>query len=334
MGCFLLYTGNDFQQTEVFERPADLHDYIDRHTEIIADAIANPDHPNHKVVMSFILRNIDCKHGEPNFRPIPENYKALLPDAICRIARINRDVLGLVKPAQNWSSHKTSALAEPSKLGHKTRGDAFAAELIIAAALTQQSWVPGNLSNTKDNRLFCRSTDRIDLGVKLERDPHAEGFGRLDHDRRVARFVKPHREQMQGFNRFRVEADVFIQRSEPKHSDYKLIGVDVKHSASKSEYKLKTTTHYDDFVSQLGAVEQAIQHGVITEFRFVTNGFFSDTIKELITKTNDRMAASEAKQMAEDRELAGKHPTAAELKSYEESFKPKIIWHSDVWMET
>ena len=163
MGCFLLYTGNDLQQTQEFEKPVDLHDYIDRHTEVITDAIANPNYPNHKAVVSFILRNIDCKRGGSNFRPIPDAYKQLLPDAICQNAKINPDILGLVKPAQNWSTAEIHGLHHPGKLGHKSRGDAFAAELITAAALTQKPWSPGNLPNTKDTRLFCRPNDRLDL---------------------------------------------------------------------------------------------------------------------------------------------------------------------------
>lgn len=99
---------------------------------------------------------------------IGEATKELLPWALVTVASATPDALGLFGPARYSGPGPTGLL---SNLGHRTRGDAIAAELVVAACLVERSWpsADGALA-LGDLRL---TGGRIDFGVK-----HIPGVGR------------------------------------------------------------------------------------------------------------------------------------------------------------
>lgn len=89
---------------------------------------------------------------------IRPSVKALLPWAI---TTVDGSSLGLVGPA-GYSGPGATGLT--GNLGHRTRGEAFAAELIVAACLVSRSWASTDgtvaLGPTRD-------AARVDFGIKL-----------------------------------------------------------------------------------------------------------------------------------------------------------------------
>jgi hypothetical protein len=91
---------------------------------------------------------------------------ALIPWALTTVAATTPDALGLYGPARYSGPGPTSLIGN---LAHRTRGDAFAAELIVAACLAQAHWPDTAGSMTLGAGLF----GRLDFGVK-----HLAGRGR------------------------------------------------------------------------------------------------------------------------------------------------------------
>lgn len=299
MGCFLIYTGKDFSDTVSHGSREALHSYILSHPESVKHALGDPGHPNHAVALQFVLRNVDSKRGDPNHIPIPESYKPMLGGAIALIASITPDALGIVKPATNWApprkdgtpSRQVTPIDAPGKLGHKTRGAAFAAELLVTAALIQKSSLSGNSHSKFRNSLKIMPGDRLDLGIKLQAS-HKGG----------PTIVQPRRKT--------VEADAFIQRPDPSTGDTMILGIDVKHSMNAGTYNGQG----HEFSKQINGLVVALREGEIEEYHFVTNGRFGLGVKELIDKANDRLQGSSRDTVISTN-----------------SRQPQIFWHENVW---
>jgi hypothetical protein len=163
---------------------------------------------------------------------ISQDYVDLLARAVRMVAVASVDSLGIFGAA-GYSGPRASSLRDT--LRHPTRGDAFAAELIVAAALIDRT----STSGMRAVPLRIRSgVDRVDFGVKLLRGSEASG-------RRTA------------------EADFLIGR--PGGAP---VAVDVKHTRSSRSYGGQVSD------SQLEVVLQALERGEIASFHFVTNATF------------------------------------------------------------
>lgn len=92
---------------------------------------------------------------------VGEGTKELLPWALVTIASVAPDALGLFGPAKYSGPGPTGLL---SNLGHRTRGDALAAELIVAACLVERSWASTDGACLLGG--LRRTGGRVDFGVK------------------------------------------------------------------------------------------------------------------------------------------------------------------------
>lgn len=221
-------------------------------TEKITYPLSNSSHPAHNVLSAYVLRNAVGNQS------IPDAYKRDLPKAVADIAKITPNVLGLVKPARNWG--QTTSIDAPGKLGHKTRGAGFAYELLGTAAIINKE------SKAKNTGVSLKiySTDRIDLGIKLQ-----------------ASYLFADKELPSQPKRGTVEADLFITRpTSIFDGGHKNIGVDFKHSMNSSTYSGGIST------SQIDGIKTALGTGEIAEFHFVTNGTFPESVTKAIDKAN------------------------------------------------
>ena len=123
---------------------------------------------------------------------IGEQTLALLPWALTTVMDVTPDAMGLFGAAR-YSGPGPTGLVH--NLGHSTRGESFAAELVVAACFTDAAWPSVNgEASIGDLR---RAESRLDFGVK-----HATGL--------------PQRRS--------IESDILIV------TDGQRFGVDVKHS--------------------------------------------------------------------------------------------------------
>jgi hypothetical protein len=213
-------------------RPAEPYRYTHRgrSVQVYPQAMSNPlAHPGTRIHEALLKQFLEPALENPS---ISDEYVSLLGDAVQCMAVASVDSLGLFGPA-GYSGPRASSLRDT--LRHPTRGDAFAAELIVAAALIDRTSLAGN----RPVALRIRSgTDRVDFGVKLLR-------GSERSRRRTA------------------EADFMIGRP-----DGAPIAVDVKHTRHGRSYGSEVSA------SQLEVVTQALERGEIASFHFVTNGHF------------------------------------------------------------
>lgn len=226
-------------------------------TDKVTYPLSNPNHPAHKALSAYVLRNAVGNQS------IPDTYKQELPKAVADIAKINPTVLGLVKPARNWG--QTTSIDAPGKLGHKTRGAGFAYELLGTAAIINKE---SRAKNTEVS-LKIYSTDRPDLGFKLQASYPFANFELPSQPKRGT-----------------VEADLFISRPTGIFDGgYKYIGVDFKHSMNFGEYSGEIST------SVLEGLKVALMTGEIDEFHYVTNGTFPERITKAIDRANSEILA-------------------------------------------
>lgn len=239
--------------------------------------------PGHKALREYLYEKI--AGGEP----ISESYKRELPDAVAKIIKHTPDIMGLFKPTIKERGKGATGLIK--SLHHKTRGDAFAYELLGTAALIDEEF---HAATNNADTLRIRDTDRIDYHLKLQASYKGVPTKYLDQP-----------------NRGTVEADLFINRPVGLNN-LKVIGVDFKHSR-ESEYH-----SYD--INQLKGIKVALQTGEIDEFCFVSNVKFSQTFKDKIEAINSELYDSE-------RDLDSKPEFSSEKLTQEErdnSYAPVI----------
>ena len=221
-------------------------------TEKVTYPLSNSSHPAHDVLSAYVLRNAVGNQS------IPDAYKRELPKAVADIAKITPNVLGLVEPARNWG--QTSSIDAPGKLGHKTKGAGFAYELLGTAALINRE---SKAENTGVS-LKIYSTDRIDLGIKLQ-----------------ASYPFAYKELPSQPKRGTTEADLFISRPMGiLDGGHKNIGVDFKHSMNSGAYSGVIST------SDIDGRKIALMTGEIDEFHYATNGTFRESVTKAIDKAN------------------------------------------------
>ena len=226
--------------------------------------LIDPDHPAHQAFVETVLRNVAGNES------ILDTYKRALPLALTILAQQTPDVLGLVA-----ASHGKGASALTRTLAHRTRGDAFAYELLGTAELIQRNRNDdrGSEATNGGPELRIFDADRIDLGVRLPAHHRSETGG-------IEGLFAP---AGTGLSKYRetFEADAFIYRGD--HA----VGIDFKHARTGNSF----AGDMDHFPSQL----EAIANGLMTEklglreFHFVTNGYFSEPFVAAVARINDQV---------------------------------------------
>lgn len=231
--------------------------------------LSDPDNPAHKVFVEYVLRNVAGNES------ISDNYRQALPRALVTVAEQTPDILGLATPSRGKGA---SALAKT--LGHRTRGDAFAYELLGTAEVVRMNNVHNagyqSLNGGPELRIF--NTDRLDLGVRFQasywKGGEAQGLFRPTSPRNTNR------------DRETFEADLLIRRGE-ETDDPTTIGVDFKHARHSGAY----AGNPRDFRSQIQGVVNGILTGdmFLKEFHYVTNGCFNPDIREAVEEGNNKI---------------------------------------------
>lgn len=129
--------------------------------------------------------------------------------------------------------------------------------------------------------LNISSSDRVDLGVKLQADYHSN---QLNRPRGTGKYQKL---------RQTIEADTLVSRQDktipPTAIDFK----HVRHGGVCKDRDSRDPCNKQPFRSQLDGIENAIRTGDIADFHFVTNGTFDNNMKAAINEVNDRLDASD-----------------------------------------
>jgi len=180
--------------------------------------LANPDDAAHKVFVDYVLRNVEGNEV------IHKSYVQALPKAVVTIARQTKDVLGLVTPSVG-----KRASANDQTLKHRTRGDAFAYELLGMAELIRLNETVQSGSHAANNgpELRVYKTDRIDLGVRFNTGNRRNG--------EESGIFRPTSKQITRQSET-FEADLLIRRNVGSGLAQKVrtIGVDFKHSRNST----------------------------------------------------------------------------------------------------
>lgn len=344
MGCFLFQTESDSGQTQQSQDKDLFVQSIIKDPDEAAAILNDKSHPFFKAAIHYVLRNVAGNES------IPKSYKEILPEAVATISKINYEVLGLAKPNRSlWGTGKTGSIPrglvktpdinsweknrkdgkpadrtgidDKGKLGHKTQGAAFAAELIVTAAIIKGGSTAGNAKGDVGTLKILKG-DRLDMGIRLK----------ASYKGADSVIKQPERAT--------VEADSFIQKDGGLMGNAKCIGIDVKYSKSKTYGSGKVEQ------TQLDGLIVAIQTGQIHEFHFVTNKKFGGgefDLKERIDEANAVIARTEAERKWEQAnpgkflDLDKRSPTKEEEKEIAEYIgeePPCIFWHEQVWMKT
>lgn len=195
---------------------------------------------------------------------IPDAYKKQLSKDVAAVLKACPHAGGLVR--ELTLRGQRGATGSKSKLGSNSNAAIGAAyELMGSAALTATVSRPVN----KDaSSLFINSgVDIVTFGDKTYLNRRSEDG------------IKWHRP-----TRGKIECDVRIGR--PSLIDgYREIGIDFKHT---EEMGKKYASR--DFENQVENVVEAIKHGQIHEYHFVTNGTFGQSFREVINDANAELA--------------------------------------------
>lgn len=231
--------------------------------------LIDPSHPAHAVFVSSLLRNVGGNES------MLQGYRDALPNALVIVAQQSPDICGLVR-----ASEGAGATALERNLAHRTRGDAFAYELLGTAELIRLNRVNHTGSEAMNGgpslRIF--DDDRLDLGVRLSASHHPQEGG-------LEGLFRPAGTGMSHY-RATFEADAFLFRGD--HA----IGIDFKHARDGGSY----AGNMDHSRSQL----EAIANGLMTkplglelrEFHFVTNGVFDRGFVRAVESVNERVSAA------------------------------------------
>ncbi len=250
MGCFLIYTDEDLDRTEVLTSLDDAYERLAEEPRNFIEALGDEKHPNHELAMSAALRGVSAN--------LPESYKDAFIESLKDICRVEPTVVGLV--------HNYSYRAPQDRIGRNQHQTVVlnteikaerAAEVITAGALVKNLSFPASNAKTAGLLHFNFVTDRIDFSQKFQTN---------DMERK----------------RGSIEADFKIVRDIPNFAgitdETKTIGVDVKHA--------KTGKYSSVEAGQLTAVVDALLNGEVDEFHFATKGLFSKGVKERVDEAN------------------------------------------------
>lgn len=216
--------------------------------------LKDPNHLNFKLVKDWLNDQI------AGTETVKQEYRERMPKAMALVLEQTPDALGLAVRVPKYRGKRSNAVYD--NLKHKTRGDAFAYEILGTAALIERKW----LSKDGEATLQIDPKDRVDFGVKFQASYDGASSELKDQPRRLT-----------------VEADTYIQRHE------KIIGIDFKYSKN-GEYSSYS-------IDQLKGIKNAILTGECTEFNFVTNGRFSEGFTKAVDQINQDLDKTHSRLM-------------------------------------
>lgn len=182
--------------------------------EKIIRTLENRNHPVHKVVAKYLVRNVG------GLRSLPDQFQRLLPSAIAQISRIHPEILELIRPIESENSAS-------DKLGQKIKGNAFAFELLGTSKLMEKE-----LRGPNQTKLRIHKSDQLESGINMHKPSSRTG------PREV---VQPKKRGL--------KADLFIRR--PTWGlGTKTIGVDFRLSFNSDPNTGKVTTSTIDQIKE------------------------------------------------------------------------------------
>lgn len=300
MGCFLLFTDEDLQKTEVITSLDDAFERLAQHPGRFVEALGDETNPNHQLAMSVSLRN--ATHD------LSQTYRDAFSDALRGLASVQKGIVGLVHnysyraPERNDGRNQGQTTLLNTKIS-----PARAAEVISAEAVHRQPSAAGNGKGDTGKLFFDPVTDRLAFAQKSQaRYPDRER-GSIESDFQIVREVN----------------DPLFGK------DFRTIGVDVKHSKAGSYSS-------GGLEAQLKGVVNALLTGTVHEFHFVAKEKFDPAFKTLVEKYNAVYWNRSEPDHPVDASLIGstlereEHQKAMEERAAK---TPKIFWHESVWLD-
>ena len=301
VGCNLLLTEQDQQQIEASTkngREAEATDFV---KEVIlekkegwenrlTEALANPNHPGHKIALNVALKDIT---GNQKFDNVE---RAKLARSLVTVTQITPNILGLVHPAKNYGPRASAVLGN---LTHKTRGYAFAYEINGTAALINAPSKAGN-GNVS---LHISPSDRVDMGIKLQAS--YAGLNRAN--------VEMYRPK-----RGTVEADTFVD-SKSRGT----LGIDFKFASTGRGSVVEESQLQGVFNAiRTGEVQEFhfVANGTfgITAKNRIAN--YNETLQQAESKSQKEYTKGEVED----------YFTKQEKEAHRSKPSPKIFWHENV----
>jgi hypothetical protein len=309
MGCFLIYTDEDLDKTEVVTSLDNAYERLAEEPRNFIEALGDEKHPNHELAMNAALRGVSAD--------LPPSYKNEFIESLKNICVVEPTVVGLV--------HNYSYRAPQDRIGRNQHQTVVldtdikaerAAEVITAGALVKNMSFPASNSETEGLLHFNSATDRIDFSQKFQVNDLERRRGSTEGDFRIVRDIP------------NLAGNIV---------DTKTIGVDVKHAKSGKYSSVKK--------DQLTAVVNTLLNGEVDEFHFVTKGLFTPGVKKLVDEANAHywsLAKNEDLLIEGDGGLRnlqsesdmGKEELAAYRHAQAEIAKmpPRIFINESVWM--
>ncbi len=309
MGCFLIYTDEDLDKTEVITSLDEAFERLAEEPKGFTEALADEKNPNHQLAMSAALRGVSAD--------LPASYKEAFIESLKDICRVEPTVVGLV--------HNYSYRAPQDRIGRDQHQTVVlnteikaerAAEVITAGALVKNVSFPASNGKTEGLLHFNSVTDRIDFSQKFQTNDLERKRGSIEADFKIIRDI--------------VSLPGIIV-------DTKTIGVDVKHAKSGKYSSVKE--------GQLTAVVKSLLNGEVDEFHFATKGLFTPGVKKLVDEANAlywSLAKNEdlltdgdgGLRNLQDEAQMGKEELAAYREAQAEiaEMPPRIFMNEGVWM--
>lgn len=229
----------------------------EKNAPTVARALANKNHWRHDEYKQVLYKTIEGS------RKIPDAYKGQILRDTEKLLRVCPSAGGLVKAMTLRGQAEGKALV--NRLGSRGNDAIGAAyEIMGTAALSERSSHASNTKHSAPSLHIDPAKDKLVFGPKSHLNHKYNETGKIgDRTRRT------------------IEGDAQFFRNGRE------IAIDFKHVKEAG-----TKGSSADHRNQVENVTRAIQHGMVNEYHFVTNGTFSKPFKEAIDQANDVLVAS------------------------------------------
>lgn len=200
---------------------------------------------------------------------IPQEYKSALTRDTAELLRVCPKAGGLVAAMLTRGQPQGSFMRRFQHRGNDAVGAAY--EIMGTAALCRQSSPAVNQRHRARSLAIDPLNDRLVFGPKSYLNHQYNDFGKVKERSRRS-----------------VEADAQFLRREADGS-FSEVAIDFKHVKEG-----KTVGSDEALVQQIKAVSKQIAAGVYDEFHFVTNGRFSERVRNAVDEVNELLLVDEA----------------------------------------